>query len=110
VLVVGKPGCGKTTLFLAVAGLATPGSGRVLLPAGASMAFLAQTPYVPPGSLRDALALSVPGNETDAARVAALQRVGLGHLSESLERVSRWDRELSIGEQHRLACARLILA
>src|SRR4029079_5459985 len=67
-------------------------------------------PYVPPGSLRDALALPIPGDETDAVRVAALKRGGLDHLSEALDRVERWARELTVGELYRLACARLLLA
>jgi vitamin B12/bleomycin/antimicrobial peptide transport system ATP-binding/permease protein len=49
------------------------------------------------------------GDDTDAERVAALKRVGLGHLAEALDRAERWDRQLTIGEQHRLACARLLL-
>jgi vitamin B12/bleomycin/antimicrobial peptide transport system ATP-binding/permease protein len=48
VLIVGKPGCGKTTLFLAIAGLSAWGSGRILLPAATGIAFLSQRPYVPP--------------------------------------------------------------
>jgi putative ATP-binding cassette transporter len=110
VLVVGTPGSGKTVLFLALAGVAPLGAGRILLPSPASTAFLSLRPYVPPGSLRDALALSIPGGENDAARIAALKRVGLDHLSEALDRVERWDRERSVGELYRLACARLILA
>jgi putative ATP-binding cassette transporter len=110
VLVTGTPGSGKTALFLALRGLATSGSGRILLPPAASMAFLSQRPYVPSGSLRDALAVSEVDDETDVARVAALKRVGLGHLSEALDRVERWDRELTLGEQFRLDCARLLLA
>jgi len=110
VLIVGKPGCGKTTLFLAIAGLSAWGSGRILLPAATRMAFLSQRPYVPPGSLREALRLSVPGDETDVARAAALTRVGLGHLAQALDRAERWDKELTVGEQHRLGCARLLLS
>src|ERR1700730_11729874 len=45
VLIVGEPGGGKTTLFLAIAGLSASGSGRILLPAAARMAFLSQRPY-----------------------------------------------------------------
>ena len=110
VLIVGGPGGGKTTLFLAIAGLAAWGSGRILLPAATRIAFLSQRPYVPPGSLREALRLSVPGDETDAARAAALTRVGLGHLAPALDRVERWDTQLTIGEQNRVGCARLLLA
>jgi putative ATP-binding cassette transporter len=107
VLVVGRPASGKTTLFLAIAGLSPWGTGRILLPRADSMAFLSQRPYVPPGSLREAL--GAPGRETDAELAAALQRVGLGHLSQSLDRIERWDEELTVVEQHRLAVAHILL-
>ena len=40
---------------------------------------------------------------------AALERVDLGHLVPSLDRMERWDRELPLDEQQRLAFARLLL-
>src|SRR5690606_14734169 len=40
---------------------------------------------------------------------AALERVDLGHLAPSLDRIERWDRRLSPDEQQRLAFARLLL-
>ena len=40
---------------------------------------------------------------------AALERVDLGHLTPSLDRTERWDRQLSLDEQQRLAFARLLL-
>jgi putative ATP-binding cassette transporter len=110
VLIVGRPGCGKTKLFLAIAGLSAWGSGRILLPPPERMAFLPQLPYVPPGSLRDALWPSRSAAETDEMRAAALSRVGLGHLAGALDRVERWDRALTSGEQHRFGLARLLLA
>jgi len=110
VLIIGKPGSGKTTLFLAIAGLSAWGSGQILLPGGTRMAFMSQRPYVPPGSLRAALRLLFPSDETDAALSAALTRVGLDYLTESLDRAERWDMQLTIGEQHRLGFARLLLA
>jgi putative ATP-binding cassette transporter len=41
--------------------------------------------------------------------VAALERVDLGHLVPSLGRTERWDRQLPLDEQQRLAFARLLL-
>src|SRR4029079_18003598 len=101
VLVVGRPGCGKTTVFLAVAGLWSLGSGRILLPPTASMAFLSAHPYVPSGTLRAALVLSSTDAKTDAELSAALTRVGLEHLSRSLDSIGQWDRDLTIGELYR---------
>jgi putative ATP-binding cassette transporter len=73
------------------------------------VAFLSQRPYVPRGSLRQALSLSATAEASDADMTAALTRVGLGHLAQSLDRVEPWDKVLAINELHRLACARLLL-
>ncbi len=108
VLIAGAPGTGKTALFQAIAGLPARGHGRIVVPTAARMAFLSSRPYVPPGRLRDTLS-SWAGGQTDVSHAAALARVGLGHLSSALDLVDRWDRELSASEQHRLACARLLL-
>ena len=109
VLVVGKPASGKTTLFLAIAGLSPWGTGRIFLPHASTMAFLSQRPYLPPGSVRDALGAPHGDIATDAEIVAALKRVGLGELSGSLDVIERWGEELTVVEQHRLAVARVLL-
>ena len=109
VLVIGKPASGKTTLFLAIAGLSPWGTGRILLPRASDMAFLSQRPYIPPGSVRDALGAPPRDSATDAELVAALKRVGLGELSQSLDLIERWGEELTVIEQHRLAVARILL-
>jgi putative ATP-binding cassette transporter len=50
-----------------------------------------------------------PGHFDEAAVVAALERVDLGHLVPLLHRTDRWDRQLPLDEQQRLAFARLLL-
>ena len=109
VLVIGKPASGKTTLFLAIAGLSPWGTGRIQLPRASDMAFLSQRPYIPPGSVRDALGAPPRDSATDAELVTALKRVGLGELSKSLDLIERWGEELTVIEQHRLAVARVLL-
>ena len=110
VLVAGEPGCGKSTLFRALAGLWPWGSGRVDLPPRSEVMFVPQRPYLPPGSLRAALAYPAgPDRFPEAAMRAALERVGLGHLAASLGREARWDRELSEEEQRQLTVARVLL-
>ena len=109
VLVIGKPASGKTTLFLAIAGLSPWGTGRIFLPRATNMAFLSQRPYLPPGSVRDALGLPHTDFATDEEIVAALNRVGLDELSRSLDVIERWGEELTMIEQHRLAVARILL-
>jgi len=110
VLFVGEPGAGKSTFFLSIAGLWDWGSGRISLPPAPDMMFLAQRPFVPAGTLRGVLTHADDTNHhTDEELGAALQRVGLGHLTKSLDRVERWDSELSMREQQRMALARLLL-
>jgi putative ATP-binding cassette transporter len=110
VLLVGESGSGKSTLFRAIAGLWPWGSGRILLPKRSDMMFMPQRPYLPLGTLRAAVTYpEPPGAFGDAAVRAAVDRVGLGDLLPQLDREERWDRALSMGEQQRLAFARLVL-
>src|SRR5664279_708780 len=110
VLIVGDTGRGKSTLFRAVAGLWPWGSGTILTPPPGAMAFLPQRPYLPLGTLRNALSYpSPPDAFPDADVRQALDRCDLGNLIAKLDQVERWDKELSLGEQERLAFARLLL-
>ncbi len=63
VMLGGESGSGKSTLIRALAGLWPWGSGAIRLPQDASIAFLPQRPYLPLGTLRDALSYPVPDAE-----------------------------------------------
>jgi ABC-type transport system involved in cytochrome bd biosynthesis fused ATPase/permease subunit len=79
-----------------------------------------QTPYLALGSLRDQLLY--PGGisaghqngDNDRYMEQALRRVSLGHVlnrdPRGLDAHARWSEELSVGEQQRLAFARLLVA
>jgi hypothetical protein len=74
------------------------------------MTFMPERPYLPLGTLRAAVCYPAePGRFDEAAVVAALERVDLGDLVPSLDRSERWDRQLPLDEQQRLAFARLLL-
>ena len=108
VLILGKPGSGRTSFFLAIAGLWNAGTGRIGLPPDRDVAFLTQRPFLPSGPLRAVLAANGAAAD-DAALRAALSRCGLDELTGDLDRAGRWDRELGAGEQERLGYARLVL-
>jgi putative ATP-binding cassette transporter len=110
VLIVGDTGRGKSTLFRAVAGLWPWGSGTILTPPPEAMAFLPQRPYLPLGTLRNALSYPSAADSFPEADIRkALERCDLGSLIAKLDQTERWDQELSLGEQERLAFARLLL-
>ncbi|MFC4175726.1 ATP-binding cassette domain-containing protein [Microvirga sp. GCM10011540] len=110
VLIVGESGSGKSTLFRAIAGLWPWGSGTIRIPTPESMMFLPQRPYLPLGTLRAAVSYpAAPGTFDEATVKAALERCMLGDFAEALDRNDRWDRTLSLGQQQRVAFARVLL-
>jgi putative ATP-binding cassette transporter len=110
VLIKGPSGSGKTTLLRAVAGLWPYAQGRVARPMGAQSLFLSQRPYLPLGDLRGAVAYPGQADPADDARLQeALRQVNLGHLAGKLGETADWSRILSIGEQQRVAFARVLV-
>jgi putative ATP-binding cassette transporter len=109
-LIVGKPGAGKSTLFRALAGLWPWGSGRLHLPSKADTIYLPQREYLPAMPLRGVLAYPHEASVFEEKDfLDALQRTNLAHLSASLDRTARWDKELTVDEQQHLAFARLLI-
>ncbi|MFT8242502.1 ABC transporter ATP-binding protein/permease [Roseomonas sp. BN140053] len=110
VLITGASGSGKSTLFRALAGIWPFGRGQVAMPTGARALFLPQRPYLPLGTLRQVVCY--PGHPEDFPEAAvrdAVTAAGLEHLLPRLDHPEAWDRQLSGGEQQRLAFARALL-
>ena len=108
-LITGASGCGKSTLLRTLAGIWPYGSGEIEIPEKSRILFLPQRPYLPLGSLRRALyyPLSASGPEENLKDV--LRKVGLGDFIPRLDDIDDWSRILSLGEQQRLAFARVLL-
>ena len=110
VVITGRSGTGKSTLFRALAGIWPFGSGRITRPAGTAL-FLPQRPYIPLGTLRQVTSYPMPADlyPTEAV-IAALEAAGLFALTPQLDADENWAQRLSGGEQQRLALARALLA
>lgn len=109
VLVTGRSGFGKSTLFRAIAGIWPFGDGQIGLPAG-KILFLPQRTYIPLGALKYVVSYpDTPDQHGKAAMEAALTDAGLAHLTPRLDDDENWAQQLSGGEQQRIALARALL-
>jgi putative ATP-binding cassette transporter len=109
-LISGPSGCGKSTLFRAIAGIWPHWQGSLTIPKGDKVLFLPQMPYLPLGTLAQAVAYpDRPDAHGLAALADALNAVGLGILVPRLDVAGNWAQTLSPGEQQRVAFARALL-
>ena len=110
-LVTGPSGCGKSTLLRALAGIWPFGEGRLVRPPKSRVLFLPQRPYLPLGTLRRAVVYPRPEAEApdDAEIRRVLALVDLAPLTDRLDDADDWSRILSLGEQQRIAFARVLL-
>jgi vitamin B12/bleomycin/antimicrobial peptide transport system ATP-binding/permease protein len=110
VVIAGPSGSGKSTLLRAIAGIWPFGGGAVAVPPDKKALFLPQKPYLPLGTLRQALAYPTEPRPEDEKRMIELLRLcGLPQLVDDLDREENWTQALSLGEQQRVALARVLL-
>jgi putative ATP-binding cassette transporter len=93
-----------------LAGIWPYGGGAFRIGAGRAF-FLPQRPYIPLGTLATALAYPEVAEPVLRPRIVhALEEVGLGSFVAWLDESMDWPHRLSLGEQQRLAFARVLLA
>jgi putative ATP-binding cassette transporter len=111
VLVSGPSGAGKSTLLRTLSGIWPYCDGEICLPAGDRKLFLPQSPYLPLGSLRDAVCYpDSPSCHAKDEVKEALSICGLQAYTGRLEEEANWALKLSPGEQQRVAFARVLLS
>lgn len=109
-LITGQSGCGKSTLMRTMAGIWPFGQGTIRRPAGQSMLFLPQKPYLPQGTLRDALLYPYGGGLISDSRIKEIMAIcRLSEFTDKLDMADNWSHILSLGEQQRIAFARVML-
>jgi len=110
VLIRSGDGETRNALMRATAGLWEAGEGRVVRPALAHIAFLPERPYLPPGTLRDALG-GIGVSDANAHQV--LSALGIEEIiarADGLDEERNWDDLLSLAEQQLVSIARILLA
>ena len=113
-MIVGGSGGGKSSLLRVIGGLWRSGEGHIERPPEDKLMFLPQQPYMTLGSLRRQLLYPDCTREVaDCVLQELLARVNLADLAQrfdGLDTERDWGKVLSIGEQQRLAFARVLLA
>jgi putative ATP-binding cassette transporter len=112
-LVIGPNAKAKDALFVATAGVWEDGDGRIVCPHRDLIHFVPQRPLVIRSTLRARLLITTPDRPVDDSTLhevlravdleAAVERVG------GLDVEHDWTSAFSLGEQHLIAIARLLL-
>ena len=113
-LISGPNEAACSALFRASAGVWRAGDGRIVRPPSGAIQFVPERPYLPPGTLREALLRTEAGQDVDELRIMSVLRAV--EIEDAIARAGGLDAErdwedlLSLAEQQRIAFARVLLA
>jgi len=109
-LIKGPSGIGKSTFVRTLAGIWPFAKGSVSLPKEQKVMFIPQRPYMPIGTLAEAILFPDKKHPELVAQLETVLRdCNLENLISRLQETASWSEQLSPGEQQRVAFARVLL-
>ncbi len=109
ILIAGNAFSGNK-LFKAIAGLWPWGEGSVELPDDEPLFFMPPRPFLPTGSLREAICYPSTGSDfTQADMESAFELARVTELLPQLDEAADWEKSLEREQQQRLGMVRLLL-
>jgi putative ATP-binding cassette transporter len=109
-LIKGRSGIGKSTFVRTLAGIWPFATGEVTNPQNKQIMYLPQKPYMPIGTLAEAILFPDKEHPEQAEKLQiVLKECALEQFIPRLQDTASWSEQLSPGEQQRIAFARVLL-